>query len=285
MIELDYDLYFLNDDYRFYGYISYNKFPSSFFGIGNFTKEEDEEVYTPRYYLIRNTLIKRLITKSNGGLYIGLRQELRNDKIVESKPNGSISNSKLTGSEGGMVSGLGVNAIFDTRDNTFSSSEGEYAEVRLNFFSKLFLGDNNFTSLLIDIRNYKSFSVFDLPTTFAFQFSESSTKGNIPFYILPTIGGKENMRGIYQGRYRDENSYFLQAEYRFPVYWIVGMTIFAGAAQVAKNISDYSLGDLNFAYGFGLRLNVIPEEKTLLRADFGFSKDGSQIYLGFGEAS
>ncbi len=284
MIELDYDIYFSNDDYRLYGYFSFNRFPTSFFGIGNFTKEEDEEVYTPRYYLIRNTVIKRLITKSNGGLYVGLRQELRNDKIVESKSDGSISNSQVTGSEGGTVSGLGVNAIFDTRDNTFSSSEGEYAEVQLNFFNKLFLSDYNFTSLLIDIRNYKTFSVFDSPTTFAFQFSASSTKGNTPFYILPTIGGKENMRGIYQGRYRDENSYFLQAEYRFPVYWIVGMTVFAGAAQVAKNISDYSLGDLNFAYGFGLRLNVIPEEKILLRADFGFGKDGGQIYLGFGEA-
>lgn len=284
LIELEYDIYFSNDDYRLYGYSSYSRFPSSFFGIGNFTKEDDEEVYTPRYYFIKNTLIKRLIAKSNGGLFIGFRQELRNDKIVESKPDGSISNSKITGSEGGTISGLGVNAIFDTRDNTFSSSEGEYAEIQLNFFNELIFSDYNFTSLLVDFRNYKSFMVFDFQTTFAFQISTSLTKGDVPFYILPTIGGKANMRGIYQGRYRDENSYFLQGEYRFPVYWIVGMTVFVGAAQVAKDISDYSLSGLNVAYGFGLRINIVPEEKILLRLDFGFGKDGSQIYLGFGEA-
>lgn len=284
MIELDYDLYFLNDDYRFYGYVSYNKFPSSFFGVGNFTNKEDEEVYTPKYFYIKNTFTKRLIAKNMGGLYVGLRQEFRYDKIVESEPDGTINTSQLTGSKGGNVSGLGINAIFDSRDNTFSCSEGKYAEAQLNYFSKILFSDYNFTSLLIDIRNYKSFTVFDSQTTVALQLSTTFTKGNVPFYILPTIGGSENMRGIYQGRYRDNNSYFLQGEYRFHVYWIVGMTSFAGVGQVAKDIADYSLNGLKVAYGFGVRLNVIPDEKIFLRADFGFSKEGSQIYLGFGEA-
>lgn len=62
------------------------------------------------------------------------------------------------------------------------------------------------------------------------------------------------------------------------------MIVFAGTAQVAKDIMDYSVKGLKIAYGFGVRLNVIPDEKVILRADFGFSQVGSQIYLGFGEA-
>ena len=284
MVELDYDLYFLNDDYRFYGYISYNKFPSSFFGVGNFTKKEDEEVYTPKYFFIKNTFIKRLIAKNKGGLYVGLHQEFRYDKITESEPDGIINTTQLNGSKGGNVSGLGVNAIYDTRDNTFSSSEGEYVEAQLSFFTKYFFSDFNFNHLFFDLRKYKSLSIFNLQTVLAMQFSASFTSGEVPFYVLPTFGGSYNMRGNYQGRYRDNNSYFLQGEYRFPVYWIIGMTAFAGVAQVAKEISDYSLNGLKVAYGFGIRLNVIPDEKIFLRADFGFSNEGSQIYLGFGEA-
>lgn len=234
--------------------------------------------------MIRNTVIKRLITKSNGGLYLGLRQELRNDKIVESELDGIINTTQLTGSKGGNVSGLGVNAIYDTRDNTFSSSEGEYVEAQLNFFTKFFFSDFNFNHLVFDLRKYNTIYISNSQTVIAMQFSASFTSGNVPFYILPTIGGSENMRGIYQGRYRDNNSHFLQGEYRFPVCWIVGMTAFTGVAQVAKDITDYSLNGLKVAYGLGVRLNIIPDEKIFLRADFGFSKEGGQIYLGFGEA-
>ena len=283
-IEVKYDLYFSNDDYRLDGYTSFSRFPSSFFGVGNFTNEQNEEVYTPKYYHLKNIFVKRIITKNKGGLYVGLRQEFRTDKILESEPDGKINNSQLVGSNGGSVFGLGIYAIFDTRDNTLSSSEGKYAEVQLNFFNKLLFSDYNFTSFLIDLRDYESFAVFNSQTTMALQFSTMFTKGNIPFYILPTIGGNKNMRGVYEGRYRDNNSFFLQAEYRFPIYWIVGMTVFAGTGQVAKDIMDYSLKGLKIAYGFGVRLNVIPDEKVILRADFGFSQGGSQIYLGFGEA-
>lgn len=284
LIELDYDVYFSEDDHRFYGYVSYNKFPSSFFGIGNFTKKENEEVYTSRYYFIKNAFTKRIIRKGTGGLYIGLRQEFRNDKIVSVEPDGLINTSQITGFNGGTISGLGAIAIFDTRDNTFSSSEGEYVETQLSFFTKAFLSDYNFNNLLVDVRKYHPIYIGDSQTIIAMQFSANIANDDVPFYVLPTFGGSYNMRGVFSGRYRDKNMFFLQTEYRFPVYWIVNMTAFAGIAQVANTIKDYSLNDLIIAYGLGIRLNVIPDEKISLRADIGFSKEGSQIYLGFGEA-
>jgi len=284
LVELDYDFYFSNEDYRFFGYAAYGKFPFSFFGIGNNTREEDEENYTPKYANFINTFLKKIHSSSRGGIYAGLRLDIRHDNIIEKEPGRMLDTANVTGSNGGTISGLGITANLDTRDNTFTSTSGEFVDIQLNFYSSQLIGDFGFNNFALDARKYFGFDVLNALHVFAAQFSAWHATGDIPFYLLPTFGGKSDMRGIFTGRFRDKNSYFFQAEYRFPVYWIIGMVLFGGTAQAAPEINKFSFNGTKFAYGLGIRLNVIPDEKISLRADFGFSNGEGQLYLGFGEA-
>jgi hypothetical protein len=284
LAELDYDFYFSNEEYRFFGYSAYGNFPFSYFGIGNNTQQDDEENYTPRFINSKNTFLIKLQKNDKGGIYAGVKNDFRYDKIIEIESGRQLDTSNVTGSDGGTVSGLGLNINLDTRDNTFTSTSGEFIDVQAIFYGNYFLSDFDFNSFTFDARKYLSLNVFNSSHVLASQFYTRLTTGEVPFYYLSTFGGKNDMRGIFTGRFRDKDSYFLQAEYRFPVYWIVGMVVFGGMAQSTPEINKFSFDETKFSYGLGFRLNVIPSEGISLRADFGFADGEGQLYLGFGEA-
>jgi hypothetical protein len=282
--EMNYDLYFDNDNYRFYGNLSYAKYPFSFFGIGNNTKKENEETYTPQYINSENTFIKKIYTNYDGGLSAGMRMDFRNDEIINVEPGGILSSENIKGKNGGMVSGLGITLNWDTRDNTFYTTSGEYLDFKTNFYGSYFFSDFDFNRIIFDGRKFFSFGVLDTVHVLAMQFVTNITSGDVPFYLLPTFGGNDAMRGIFQGRFRDKVSVFFQSEYRIPVFWRFAAAVFGGAGQVANSTSNFSLKDFKIAYGAGIRFTIIPEQKISVRIDFGFSDNESQFYLGIGEA-
>ena len=127
-------------------------------------------------------------------------------------------------------------------------------------------------------------NLLDTIHVIAVQAFTDFTDGIVPFYLLPTFGGENNLRGIYNGRFRDSNSFFLQGEYRFPVYWRIGFALFGGIGEAFHETNDFSFNELKFAGGIGIRGSVIPEEKISVRIDFGFSKYKTEFYLSFNEA-
>lgn len=282
--ELVYDIYLSNNDYRFYGRLSYSKFPFSFFGIGNQTREKDEENYSPSFFVVETTFLKNLIKTKEGGLNTGLRFDYRTDRITEKEPDKLLSSRLLTGSNGGVVSGFGLSVNWDSRDNTFASTKGEYIDLKVNFYKNFLLSDYNFNSYVLDGRKFYSIHFLDTVHVIALNFVTRLSKGNVPFYMLSTFGGDKIMRGFYEGRFRDKNMTALQAEYRFPVIWRFGLVVFGNTGQVSSDISHFSISGMKFGYGIGIRFLVIPKERIGGRIDVGFSKYGSQFYLSFSEA-
>lgn len=283
-IELDYDLYLDNDEYRFYGSTGYSKYPFLFYGIGNNTSEEDEESYTAKYFYLESVVIKNIISKNGSGLNAGIRYDFRNDKISGTKDDGLLSSGNVTGHNGGIISGFGLTVNWDTRDNTFSTLNGEYLEINGSFFGKYFFSDYNFNIINFDARKFFGLQVFDTLHVAAFQFAVSSAAGEVPFYKLMTFGGDENMRGFFQGRFRDKTSFYLQGEYRLHVWWRIGLAAFGGLGEVSSKVSTFAINNLKAAYGLGLRFSIIPEERILARIDLGFSEGESKLYLSFNEA-
>ncbi|MBD3386034.1 hypothetical protein GF407_14050 [candidate division KSB1 bacterium] len=72
-IEMPTEIYWQDDMYYFNGYIGYAKFPDKFYGIGNDTKEEGEENYTPRMFQVRSN-VQRKITADT---YVGIQYNLK----------------------------------------------------------------------------------------------------------------------------------------------------------------------------------------------------------------
>ncbi len=110
-----------------------------------------------------------------------------------------------------------------------------------------------------------------------------NSSGNAPFFLLSTFGGSTDLRGYPSGRYRDRMMYALQSEYRwqFDDKWI--FTGFAGFGEVADKFGGF--GD-NFlpAAGIGVRFVLSQKHRVGFAADFAVGNDGSEFYVGVGEA-
>ena len=66
----------------------------------------------------------------------------------------------------------------------------------------------------------------------------------IPFFMLPSVGGGSSLRGFSSWRFRDRNSLVLQAEWRIMVNRFLDMAFFYDAGKVdgARSRTSISTG-------------------------------------------
>ena len=78
---------------------------------------------------------------------------------------------------------------------------------------------------------------------------------------------------------------YTQVEYRRPLFWRFGMTVFAGVGDVAYNPDDFNLSAFKYIAGVGGRLSLIPDKQLNARLDIGVGRGGQTgIYIGVSEA-
>ena len=92
------------------------------------------------------------------------------------------------------------------------------------------------------------------------------------------------MRSYYAGRFRDKVMTAVQAEYRMPLFWRIGLVGFAGLGNVAPRPWALELDQLKYSYDAGLRYRVSSREATNIRMDVAFGQGTSGIYFTAREA-
>jgi hypothetical protein len=97
----------------------------------------------------------------------------------------------------------------------------------------------------------------------------------IPYFMLPAIGGGDDLRAYSSWRYRDHNSLMLQAEWRVMVNRFFDTAVFYDAGKVAARRTDLDLNGLQSDYGIGFRFHG--PMSTPLRIDLAKGHEG----LGF----
>ncbi len=278
--EISGDLYWDNAERHLNGYAGYRKFPDKFYGIGNHTKRKNEENYTPRVFNIHCNYQQKIAPST----YTGLRFEMEHNEMVEVQPGGLLERRNIHGSSGGTAVGLGVTLLHDTRNHSFFPSKGGQIDLALERFDRRLGSDYNFYRMTVDMRRY----VQILPRhILAFQAYTCMLTGDPPFQIFPVIGkiGEHNlMRGYYQGRFRDKNSYVLQGEYRLPLLGRFGLAVFGALGEVASEPVGFNITGIHYTYGAGLRVRLSRNEKINLRMDFGVGAKSNGFYLTIGEA-
>jgi len=173
--------------------------------------------------------------------YVGAAYESQNVFSFEyhSKANGDSSifdKQNVPGRKGSLTSGLGLLLLWDSRDNTFSSSKGFYFQYYINKFSHLLGSQFEFVSQTLDVRKYVSVS---RTSVLAFQFLGYFNQGNVPIRTMANIGSGTIMRGYYDGRFTDKNLMAVQAELRQHLIHRLGVVAFAGTGRVARNFSEF----------------------------------------------
>ena len=257
---------------RFFG------FPDAYFGVGNDTDPEISEQYTNRFFQIEGTFLHPIDEK----LFLGAAFDAHFTSIKGIEAEGLLERDSPVGVDGGNLLGIGPAMRYDTRNYTLYPTKGIFVSSRL-LVNKI--GDFDFSTLIFDARKY--ITIFNEDNVLAFQIRTQFTGGtSAPFFKLPQLGGDARLRGITNGSlYRESQMMYSQFEYRRPLFWRLGITVFGGIGDVAEEVTDFNLQELKYIAGMGGRFLIIPEKKLNLRLDLGVARGGQYaIYFGVSEA-
>jgi hypothetical protein len=108
-------------------------------------------------------------------------------------------------------------------------------------------------------------------------FSDTSNGDVVPFYLMPSLGGKNTLRGYYDYRFHDNDMQAFSAESRWALFTHLDAAVFADVGKVAPDAADLDFHQLKRSYGVGLRAHNATS--TLVRLDVGHSVEGWRFFV------
>ncbi len=275
LIENSWQLFLARDKWLWQGKIDIDRFPELFFGIGKMNLDCPPIAYQAGQLRVYNSWMRRIKKHA----YLG--PALRLDGLSKPKFTASTQQEKLTQAVGGngfFALSYGLSFVLDNRDFALNASRGQYLEVNVN--QGFFQQPKAFYSFSLDARKYLAFRK---NTIFAFQAIHRLSTDNIPFRLMPSLGGPSVLRGYYAGELRDTKVWMLQAEWRQHVAGRFGIVCFAGTGNFNTNY-DALLTQLHTQVGLGLRCRIKKNENLNVRLDFAYTGSKSNVYLVLAEA-
>jgi len=76
----------------------------------------------------------------------------------------------------------------------------------------------------------------------------------VPYFLLPSVGGGSTVRGYQDFRFRDRNRLVMNAELRWTPSRFMDMALFYDAGKVEASRQDLDFDNLKDGYGIGMRL-------------------------------
>ena len=174
---------------------------------------------------------------------------------------------------------VGAFAQYDWRDDAGRPRQGGNYLVRYSRYADRRTGVNTFGRVELEAQQYVP--VFSERQVIALRgrsvLTDDAGRHRVPFYLQPTLGGSEDLRGFRRFRFYDDHMMVFNAEYRWASINGMDAAVFADAGKVFHRREQWNLKDLESAVGFGLRFNV--DNKVFLRVDVGFSHEGFQVWV------
>lgn len=169
----------------------------------------------------------------------------------------------------------------DSRDVAGYPSSGGVYRVGVSSYADLDRTSQSFQRVDADATQYLPLFHHNWIVALRGRVAMSQTAGDnqVPFYLLPTLGGENTLRGYSNYRFRDRNVALLSAEYRWPVFRMMDAAIFGDAGTVAATAADLWRERPMRDYGFSLRLHS--PTSTLARVDVARGPEGMRLFLSF----
>ncbi|MEZ9197457.1 BamA/TamA family outer membrane protein [Shewanella sp. 10N.286.54.B9] len=179
-------------------------------------------------------------------------------------------------------SGVVVTSIYDSRDYRLNATKGWLFQIDAGLYQNSEY--STFSTYNLELANYIDLSSTSLlsaaPGLIAWQVQGKFTDGDVPWNMLPDLGGSSAMRGYIKGRYRDKQMMMGQVEYRLPIFQRYGMVFWGGVGSVADKVSDLN-EELLTSYGTGFRFKL--KDNINLRLDIGVGENETNFYLNVNE--
>ncbi|MDF2455195.1 MAG: outer membrane protein [Cytophagaceae bacterium] len=266
-----------NENYLIKGELRYRIFPDRFYGVGNDSPPSNEERYEYSMVSIKNLVLKKI----RPSLFIGIDYHFEYEYNFKYTEGGILEQGNITGYQGGVGSAVGAVGVYDSRDNAINARTGKLIELSTYVYTPV-LGS---TFSFFNINGlYQHYWPIKKKHALALQTKLRLSYGEVPFLDLSVAGGDDMLRGYPKYRYRDNHFIGTQLEYRFPLFWRLGMVAFAGIGDVFYHVSDIQGSTLKYSLGSGLRLAVNPAERLNIRFDYAIGREGGYFYFSVAES-
>lgn len=173
-------------------------------------------------------------------------------------------------------------ADIDLTKHGFDNPSGFHFEVEnTQFWDKTWGGMYSFDLLSTQGAYYFSFANGMRTLAVRARNETAFTNGNhqIPFYLQPTLGGSNDLRGYNRYRFYGNGSSLVNVEYRWPLAQVLEMAVFADGGNVYQRPGLIGLRHTRGDGGFGFRFKK--KEATFMRIDMGISPEGVQAWFVF----
>jgi outer membrane protein assembly factor BamA len=276
-----------NNEFVFVGDARFYVYPQSTYGLGSNSNIDDKQHM--RYNLFR--LSEIVMKHVAGNFFLGAGYKLQQHwNITSKKPeDGAVSDYEIYGATPRSTSsGLSLNALFDSRDNSVNPSKGFYAAIQYYNYEKALGSTDNWQSLIIDVRKYYRLPENSDNVIAFWSYDWLTLSGRPPYLDLPSTSWdtySTTGRGYIQSRFRGAQMVYAEAEYRFKITrnGLLGGVVFLNG-QSFSAAEGTKLESIQPGYGPGLRLKLSKASKTNLAVDYGIGNQGSRgLFLTVGE--
>jgi len=277
LIFAPYELYKDDEKWRIVGELGFYKFFYNFYGIGINSNVEDLDTYDVTFPRFRFSALREVLPNISVGLGYQL-DVYYNLGITE---GAILEASDVIGKDGGgTVSNIGIQAFYDSRDNIFLPTKGFFIQASA-FTSSQILGSSfTYSKFSLDNRYYQKIKGNHV---IASNFFIANNGSEAPFLDLNWLGSNRT-RGFNDRRFQDNAELSFATEYRFPIAGRIAGVAFASTGTVASNFSNLFSSRYRNAGGLGLRYVINKEDGIRIRADYGYSAEGGNLYLTIREA-
>lgn len=286
-------LFFKHDRFRIFGKFSYKNTVENFYDIGytinrDYIRSDSTSQYRYSGVQINPWFLFRL---GNSDFFAGPQIDINYDHFTN-PAKGLVANQTYQ-EAGGTVhgyknfnSGLGFLLTYDSRDVPANAYKGVYLDFRGMMYNKIFGSEKDFYRLELDYRQYKEVGKRKV---IAWTAQTKNVFGNnIPLTQYALTGTPFDLRGYYQGQYRDKSSHIVMAEYRQMLNtdqetWLkrivnhLGFVVWGGCGFMGPN--PVKIEGVLPNYGIGLRIEVQP--RMNVRLDLGKNTVNNQTLFYF----
>jgi surface antigen Omp85-like protein len=172
-----------------------------------------------------------------------------------------------------------VSVAADWRDHRGHPTSGGYYRATAAMYSDRDAGTNSFRRYEVEASQFVP--LLSRRWIIALHgwevFSDTSNGDVVPFYLMPSLGGQNTLRGYWDYRFHDNNLQSFNAESRWSLLTHVDAAVFVDAGKVAPRAGDLDFKDLKRSYGVGLRVHNAAS--TLARLDIGHSAEGWRVFF------
>jgi len=172
--------------------------------------------------------------------------------------------------------GLGPVLSFDSRDDNYYPTHGQYLELVWTSYHDTWGGDLNYRKFNASTSHYQ---ILVPKVVLALHAEFKQGAGEIPFFDMPAL----NMRGFPAGQYRDLYTFSLHAEGRYKFHPRWGVNLFMESGWYGDESNHLFAGETIVSYGGGIRWQVTEDKKIHLGAELAFSGEDQGFYITVGE--